>query len=183
MLCSWDKAFGSAGTLYQGNTSCHPRVHVHKSFISLWKFPLFRLLAAGCLSGSKESPSLLPWHLELQVALHHMHPIANTTQHTQCHNAQRMWQQILPKQLGTESSTIHHSTATWLTVSLPLGTGGEVTNKESLQQWWEVKEKLHVSELLLPAAQRQALLLFSSKQNSTQGWEPEERKPPRDGTL
>lgn len=78
VLCSSDKALGSAVTLYQENASCHPCVHIQKSFILLWKFHVFKDSAVGCLPGSKESLSFLPWHLELQAAVNHMFMTDNT---------------------------------------------------------------------------------------------------------
>lgn len=146
-----------------------------KALFHFENFPFSDCLQLGGCLDQRKALSFSPG---APGSLHHMYPTANTTQHSQRHNAQRMWQQTLPKQLETGSSPSHPSAATWLTVPLSLGVGSEVTRN------WEIQEKLHVSELLLPGAWRAALLLFSSKQNSTKRWEPERRwKPQRGGTL
>ena len=72
-----------------------------------------------------------------------------------------MWQQILSKSLGTGSSSFILSSAlSWLTVSLLTWTGDEVTSKASLQQWQHRQERLEVANILLPPAQRAALLFL-----------------------
>lgn len=131
-----------------------------KALFHFENFPFSDCLQLGGCLDQRKALSFSPG---APGSLHHMYPTANTTQHSQRHNAQRMWQQTLPKQLETGSSPSHPSAATWLTVPLSLGVGSEVTRN------WEIQEKLHVSELLLPGAWRAALvgvLLFNTNTSS-----------------